>query len=181
MFTRAQARTFPRRERLERRKLRVVQAEFKIRHRTLNVQTQRRKMQAGPSPIHSDQPTCNNKATTNIQWSEPEVEKLLSLVGAHMESGSVNKASLQFQNKTRDQIRDAHNVLKPLIPIHPPLSTLDTTLCMAVLQSSFRPRPRPGKHSVGQPRAYVRWGVNDGLSDADAEGETDDDEIKRRK
>ncbi|KAJ7829670.1 hypothetical protein B0H14DRAFT_2593902 [Mycena olivaceomarginata] len=106
MFTRAQARTFPRRERLERRKLRVVQAEFKIRHRTLNVQTQRRKMQAGPSPIHSDQPTCNNKATTNIQWSEPEVEiggrpleKLLSLVGAHMESGSVNKASLQFQNK----------------------------------------------------------------------------------
>jgi hypothetical protein len=43
---------------------------------------------------------------------------------------------------------------------------------MTALKESFIPKPRPRARIVRQPLA---WETYDGLSDADAEGETDDE------
>ncbi|KAJ7833700.1 hypothetical protein B0H14DRAFT_2591308 [Mycena olivaceomarginata] len=161
----------------------------------------------GPSSVHSSQhyrsearsttATPDDSPTTDIHWLEVEVERLLLLVGDRLDLGTVhvNEISLHFLNKvnrafvpsalelknfqTRAQIRDGHRVLekKDLLPIRPPISALDLKLGMAALRNSFRSKPGPEERAVGQPLTCARWRKDDGLFDADAEGETDDDEI----
>ncbi|KAJ7723352.1 hypothetical protein B0H14DRAFT_3170007 [Mycena olivaceomarginata] len=99
----------------------------------------------GPSPSHSSQPTPDDSPTTDIPWLQWEVERLLLLVGDRLDLGTVNEISLHFLNKTRDQIRAGHEVLrkKGLLPIQPPLSALDLKFCMAALKDSLRSKPTP--------------------------------------
>ncbi|KAJ7883668.1 hypothetical protein B0H14DRAFT_3128540, partial [Mycena olivaceomarginata] len=128
-----------------------------------------------PSPGHGP--------TTDIQWLEGEVGRRLYL-------GNVNGTSLHFRYKTREQIRNAHEVLKTerLLPIQPPHSTHHLELCMAALKNSFRPKSTPGEPAVRSPAvlypqlmnnalACAGGGTDDGETDADAEGEPEDDEI----
>ncbi|KAJ7933228.1 hypothetical protein B0H13DRAFT_1856260 [Mycena leptocephala] len=148
----------------------------------------------GPDPGHPGQlrsttATPDDSPTTDIHWSEGEVETLLLRVGNRINLGNVNETSCHFLNKvskasvpsalqlrhfqTRDQIWAGHEVLrkKELLPIRPPPSAFELKHCMAALRNSFRPKPRPEERAVGQLLPTADSGNDDGLSDADAEGE----------
>ncbi|KAJ7844250.1 hypothetical protein B0H14DRAFT_2585311 [Mycena olivaceomarginata] len=119
--------------------------------------------------------------TTDVQWLEWEVEKLLVLVG-HLDC-LVNVCSAsEFRNlnpkssQTRDQIRDGHKVLKSESLLRLPH---DLELCMTALKNSFKLRAkRKVKESISPQSTKLVADVAsdaDGGADVDAEGETDDE------
>ncbi|KAJ7929787.1 hypothetical protein B0H13DRAFT_2310173 [Mycena leptocephala] len=144
----------------------------------------------GPNSGYSSQSAVDDRPTTDIQWTKEEFKKLLLLVGDCLYLGRVGAISLHFPNKvnetsipsclalsdvqTRYQIQKGHEVLKMkgLLPVHPPLSAIDLSLCTAALKESFKPKAMPGDRAVIQPLAFAE---DDGLSDADAAGEMDNE------
>ncbi|KAJ7797173.1 hypothetical protein B0H14DRAFT_2619229 [Mycena olivaceomarginata] len=103
--------------------------------------------------------------TTDVQWWEWGVEKLLVLVG-----------HLDCLVNTRDQIRDGHKVLKSESLLRLPH---DLELCMTALKNSFKLRAkRKVKESISPQSTKLVADVEsdvDGGADIDAEGETDDE------
>ncbi|KAJ7698811.1 hypothetical protein B0H14DRAFT_2649353 [Mycena olivaceomarginata] len=131
------------------------------------------------SEARSTTATLTTAPPPTFHWLEVEVVNEISLHFLNKVNRAFVPSALELKNfQTRAQIRDGHRVLekKDLLPIRPPISALDLKLGM---QRSEIPLDEAWaeERAVGQPLTCARWRKDDGLFDADAEGETDDDEI----